>query len=176
MDSPSSMLSMPMKKEVKQYRHTSSCVLVLVCVSGHIVLDLSAYDSHEYTYAMMEKIVQPNTEDLSSARRFVLPLQENEPVTLLQIVKIELVLGHTILSCQSQQTGENLVQLEYTTATAVAQQDGSIYCTHETLTDGNGVLSTCLTHCLAAVDRNGPPSDKLLKVSWKEISLYLWYK
>ena len=48
----------------------------MVLFVGHIVLDLSAYDSYEYSFEMMEKIVQPNTEDLSSARRFVLPLQQ----------------------------------------------------------------------------------------------------
>ena len=35
-----------------------------------------------------------------------------------------------------QKTGQNLVQLEYTTATAVPQQDGSVFCTYETLTNG----------------------------------------
>ena len=35
-----------------------------------------------------------------------------------------------------QKTGQNLVQLEYTTATAAPQQDGSVFCTYETLTNG----------------------------------------
>ena len=53
----------------------------MVLFVGHVVLDLSAYDSHEYTFGMMERILQPNTKDLSSVRRFVLPLQQDNKVT-----------------------------------------------------------------------------------------------
>ena len=46
------------------------------------MLDLCGYDSADYTAVLMERVVQGNKEDLSSVRRFVLPLQESKMVSL----------------------------------------------------------------------------------------------
>ena len=78
-----------------------------------------------------------------------------------------------------QSCGQNQVKLQYTTATAVPQQDGSVYCTYETLSIGEIIilrLSPRSGHqeyyyFSAKKFRCGTSTDQLPTVQWKEVQI-----
>ncbi|KAG2469704.1 BCDO1 dioxygenase, partial [Polypterus senegalus] len=85
---------------------------------GHVVFDIIAYnDSSLYDMFYMENLKQDSKTKLSSKpnyRRFVLPLK-----------------------CEKDtETGKDLVTLKSTTATAIKEKSGSLYCHPEIIAEG----------------------------------------
>ncbi|KAI7814318.1 beta,beta-carotene 15,15'-dioxygenase [Triplophysa rosa] len=111
------------KKEVGTKFYTGAmCVYHQVNAfedDGHVVCDVIAYDDNGlYDMFYLAKLKEPLASDTNPlyckprCKRFVLPLSDKG------------------------ETGEDLVKLEYTTASAVKEKDGKVLCQGEVLFDG----------------------------------------
>ncbi|MCJ8737373.1 hypothetical protein PDJAM_G00023160 [Pangasius djambal] len=87
---------------------------------GHVIVDVIAYDDYSlYDMFYLDKLKEQPASDtnvMPKYKRFVLPLTDKCAVT-----------------------GENLVKLKYTTATAVKEKEGKLLCQPEVISEGTEV-------------------------------------
>ncbi|KAG7327290.1 hypothetical protein KOW79_008896 [Hemibagrus wyckioides] len=87
---------------------------------GYVIVDVIAYDDYSlYDMFYLDKLKKQAASDtvvLPKYKRFVLPLTD-----------------------KSAETGENLVKLKYTTATAVKEKEGKLLCQPEVINEGNEI-------------------------------------
>uniref|UniRef100_A0A7N6BVG0 Beta-carotene oxygenase 1 n=1 Tax=Anabas testudineus TaxID=64144 RepID=A0A7N6BVG0_ANATE len=87
---------------------------------GNVVFDVIAYDDNKlYDMFYLKKKTEASVYSKSSYRRFVLPIQPDKSIAI----------------------GENLVNLKYTTASAVKEKEGKLMCQAE-------VCFSCVTFCV----------------------------
>lgn len=134
---------------------------------GHVVFDLITYkDSNLYDMFYIQTLKQetgsfsqPNKRfSPPVCQRFVLPLNINkvqsdsitQPKTLssistLSFSELHVCMRSLVMYLQDSPRGSNLVTLTDTTAQAVMQENGSIYCQPDTLFEGSllSLLSLC---------------------------------
>lgn len=85
---------------------------------GHVIVDVIAFDDHSlYELFYMDKLKELSANSIVAEpkyKRFVLPLMD-----------------------KLAETGENLVKLKYSTATAVKENDGKLHCQPEVIHEGS---------------------------------------
>lgn len=86
--------------------------------NGHLIVDVIAHDDHSlyemFYFSKLKELSASSPVVKPKYKRFVLPLMD-----------------------KCAETGENLVKLNYTTATAVKEKDGKIFCQPEVIIEGS---------------------------------------
>lgn len=126
---------------------------------GHLVFDLITYkDSHLYDMFYIQNMRQETSKFTESnktfsppiCKRFVLPLNVNKVRTnrhtscnfIMKRVCTESLCSYVF---QESSKGSNLVTLTDTTARAVMQDNGSVYCQPDTLFEGSSSSSSLMS-------------------------------